>query len=40
MRALSILFSVFIVLAVVAVGSIFYALHYYGRGLPDYEQLA
>ncbi|MFQ5958166.1 MAG: penicillin-binding protein 1A [Alphaproteobacteria bacterium] len=40
MRALSIFFTLLMVLVVVAAGSVLYALHYYGRGLPDYQQLA
>ncbi len=40
MRALAIILIVVIAFAGIAGGGILYALHYYGRGLPDYQQLA
>ncbi|MFQ5785969.1 MAG: penicillin-binding protein 1A [Alphaproteobacteria bacterium] len=40
MRFLSVLFTIVVVLALIAGGGALYALHYYGRGLPDYQQLA
>ena len=40
MKAFAILLSVVVVLAAAGAGATLYALHYYGRGLPDYQQLA
>ena len=40
MRALAILSGVLITLAALAAGGVLFGLHYYGRGLPDYSQLA
>ncbi|MCH7930900.1 MAG: penicillin-binding protein 1A [Proteobacteria bacterium] len=40
MKAFAILLSVVVVLAAAGAGAALYALHYYGRGLPDYQQLA
>ena len=40
MRVLAVLSAVFLVFTAAAAGGVLYALHYYGRGLPDYHQLA
>ncbi len=40
MKALAIIVTVLVSLAAVAGGGALYALHYFGRGLPDYTQLA
>lgn len=40
LRVLVITFSVFFLLAVAGVGAVGYAFWHYGRGLPDYRQLA
>ncbi len=40
MKVLAVLFSTLLAAVVVAGGAGLYALYYYGRGLPDYQQLA
>ena len=40
MKRLAIIFAVLASLAALAGGVVLFALHYYGRGLPDYKQLA
>ncbi len=40
MKALAIIVTVLVGVAAVAGGGVLYALHYFGRGLPDYTQLA
>ena len=40
MRTLAVLCATFLLFAAGAAGGALYLLHYYGRGLPDYQQLA
>ena len=40
LRILGVLFALLLLCAVIGAGGVVYGLWHYGRGLPDYEQLA